>query len=137
MTMPETSPPKPNKASLVASWISLNIPRIVDWLLGVVAHFLVLSLGIFAVYCVFALIFGNLTNSRIEKILSLLNENWKALLVLGFPIFYRAIRKLLEEATISGVGPIHFGRQARTTKTARVPRRTHVRKNEQQKDESK
>jgi hypothetical protein len=131
------TPPEPNKASIVVSWVSLNIPRIIDWFLGAIAYLLVLSLGIFAVYCVFGLIFGNLTNSRIEKILSLLNDNWKALLVLGFPIVYPAIRKLLAKANLSGIGPIRFGRQTRTTKTAGMLRKTHVREKEQQKDDSK
>jgi hypothetical protein len=137
MATPEKTPPPPNRASRMVSWLSLNIPQITDWLLEIIAHLLVLSLSIFAIYCVFGLIFGNLTNSRIEKILSLLNDNWKALLVLGFAVFYPAIRRLLARANLGGIGPIHFVRQAKTMKEVKVPRKTHMRKREQQKDDNK
>ncbi len=100
-------PQKPNKASVITAWIVVNIPAIADWMLSMVARLMVLCLGIFAFYCGIAVVLatGDPSSSRIWKILCLVNDNWKALLLLGFPIFYQAVKGLLGRAEVDQLWP--------------------------------
>ena len=59
----------------------------------------VLVIALFVVWAVVSFIFSPLepSNTRIGQIIRFLNENWKPILLLLVPLFYRPIRTFLEE----------------------------------------
>lgn len=69
---------------------------LMDWLVSFVERAIVLMLGFAIVYLSFALLAGRDSQADID-IISKLAENWRIVFFLLIPIFYRVIRKFLEE----------------------------------------
>jgi ABC-type transport system involved in cytochrome c biogenesis permease subunit len=77
-----------------------------DKLFRLIEVFTVLAILAFAAYLMCSLLFGPvpIENTRAGQIIILLNDNWKVMLLILAPLFYRAIRTFIEEVReIGGV----------------------------------
>ena len=91
-------------------WLSKNIvrplkklkelPTALDWFLSVLEPLIVVALTVVITLATYWLIFGPQAqnNQRITGVVKLLNDNWKAGLLLVVLLFYRTVRTFLEQA---------------------------------------
>ena len=93
---PKNPNPLGSIMSDVSSWV-LGLRRLFDGLVEIAARAIVLGAAVLIAYTAWSLLFGALdpADSRIGKILQLLNDNWKVLLLLILPLFYQTIRNFL------------------------------------------
>jgi hypothetical protein len=89
------------------SFIKDSIPNFLNWLLGVLELLIVLAIALVIGYGVVCFLWGT-NQDRFVKLIAVINDNWKAALVLLIPLFYRPIRIYLEQLD---KGP--FGMQRR------------------------
>lgn len=96
-------PTKSNRFFARVSLVSDAISRVLSWLSDVLARALVIVITLFVGATAWSLVFGqdDPAWSRTGKILSLLNDNWKVLLILIVPLFYQTVRGLLERSHLA------------------------------------
>jgi hypothetical protein len=78
-----------------------RLPELLNWLVSVVEPLIVLAITFLASYSVYWLIFApdqGSQQSRILALVSTINADWKAGLVLLLILFYRTVRMFLEQA---------------------------------------
>ena len=70
-----------------------------DLLLTLVERFTVILVAVFIFYLGFGLVFDGKppSQTRAAQVLEILNLNWRALLILAIPLFYRPVKKFLDE----------------------------------------
>lgn len=75
-----------------------RLPEFLDWLLAVIEPLIVIVSAIG--YGGYWLAFGPETDPRHARMLALLtavDENWKVVVLLAVPLFYRTVRRFLEQ----------------------------------------
>jgi hypothetical protein len=90
----------------VARWVGSAIPTlaaaiiaILDWVVGVVERLVVLAIAFVAFYVGWFALHGDKQKSdALVQMLKALSDNWKGLLLLLIPLFYRTVRTFLERA---------------------------------------
>jgi hypothetical protein len=78
-----------------------DLPIWLDWVLSVIEPCVVLAITFSIAYATYIMLFApdgrGLHLFRIAWVLTALNDNWKIVLILLVPLFYRTIRVFLEE----------------------------------------
>jgi hypothetical protein len=76
------------------------LPSCLDWFVSVLERLIVLAIGLAVLYAGYWLLFGGECSpqgSRLGTMLKTVNDNWKAMLLVAVPLFYRAARTFLEQ----------------------------------------
>lgn len=73
-----------------------TISDCLNWLLSVLELVIVLAIACLVGFGVYCLLSGSAQEARVVQLIKIINENWKAALVLLIPLFYRPIRMFLE-----------------------------------------
>ena len=70
-----------------------------DLLLTFVERFTVIAMAAFMFYLTSGLVFSRNppVETRAAQILEILNQNWRVLLILAIPLFYRPVKRFLDE----------------------------------------
>jgi len=76
------------------------LPDWLNWLLSVCEPLIALAIASFAFYAGWIVLSPSHSDSqaRLIQTLRALNDNWKAVLLLLVPLFYRTVRTFLEQA---------------------------------------
>jgi hypothetical protein len=93
-------------------------------LLAAVELATVISIAAFIGYIVYGLMFsgGPPSQTRAAEILEVLDANWRVLLIIVIPLFYRVVRKFIEE--LQELGPAR--RQVQTQERPLPPQRVET-----------
>jgi len=77
-----------------------ELPAFLDWFLSVLEPLIVVALTVVITVATYWLVFGPQfeNNKRITEVVKLLNDNWKAGMLLVVLLFYRTVRTFLEQA---------------------------------------
>lgn len=88
----------------VSAWLQkprMTTHELLDWSIGFVERLVVLGAMLLTVFVVAALVCANYKTlpdaSTIARVVRHIHENWRAFIVIFTPLFYRVIRKFLEE----------------------------------------
>ena len=86
--------------------------QLLDWMFGMAGRAGILAASGLVVYAVVQLFFGpeEPTQSRAGKVLMLLNDNWKATLLVVLPLLYLPLRTFLNSVTEITIGGNKFRR---------------------------
>jgi hypothetical protein len=79
-----------------------TIPDYLNWLLSILELLIVFAIASLVGYAVFCFLLGTSQEVRFTRLMQVVNENWKAALVLLIPLFYRPIRVFLENLEEAG-----------------------------------
>lgn len=83
---------------LLSKVLPAAVLSILDWLTRVVERAVVLAIAFAVFYFFWHIIHGNQSQvSSAEHALEVCSQNWKGLLILLVPLFYRTIRTFLEK----------------------------------------
>ena len=87
--------------------------RALDWLFGIAGRLGILAASGLVGYAVFQLFFGaeDPGETRAGKVLVLLNENWKATVIVVLPLLYQPLRTFLNSVTEISIGGNKFRRE--------------------------
>lgn len=87
--------------------------RALDWMFGLAGRGGILAASALVVYAVVQLFFGTEepTHSRAGKVLMLLNDNWKATLLVVLPLLYLPLRTFFDSVTEITIGGNKFRRE--------------------------
>lgn len=78
-----------------------HLPIWLNWLLSVIEPCIILVIAFVLAYAGYWLIFGSEGSghqARLTQLMKLMNDDWKAALILLVLLFYRTIRTFLEQA---------------------------------------
>jgi hypothetical protein len=73
-----------------------TIPNALDWVLGLLEQLIVLVITFLIGYVVYCFIRGTNGRDNLIDLMGVVNENWKAAIILLIPLFYRPIRTFLD-----------------------------------------
>lgn len=79
-----------------------TVPDFLNWLLSVLELLLVFAITCLLGYAIWCFVAGTSQEARITRLIEVVNNNWKASLVLLIPLFYRPIRLFLENLEEAG-----------------------------------
>jgi hypothetical protein len=80
-----------------------TIPDAPSWFLSILELVIVIGIALFVGYAVFCfLLFGSARQAGIVRMTEVVNQNWKAALVLLIPLVYRPARIFLENLEEAG-----------------------------------
>jgi len=79
-----------------------TIPDWLTWLLSLVELLIVLAIAFLVGYAVCCFMWDSAQQVRFTHLMQVVNENWKAALVLLIPLFYRPARAFMENLEEAG-----------------------------------
>ncbi len=79
-----------------------TIPDSLNWLLSILELLIVFAITLLVGFAICCFLWDTGQVPRFTKLIQVINENWKASLVLLIPLFYRPVRAFLENLEEAG-----------------------------------